>query len=136
MNRWGYKVVDQIIWVKLHNNNIYLSTGYYFMHSFEICLVGYKDDGSARTPQFGSESLRKMQNNVLFGEVRKKSQKPDQLYEIIELMMPGSTKIEIFARNNNLRPGWFSIGNQLGETYEKWLIDFNCNNCSSKILTG
>ena len=34
--------------------------------------------------------------------------------------MPGSKKIEIFARNHNLRPGWFSIGNQLGELYNKW----------------
>jgi len=31
--------------------------------------------------------------------------------------MPGAKKVEIFARNNNLRHGWFSIGNQLGETY-------------------
>lgn len=33
------------------------------------------------------------------------------MYEIIELMMPGAKKVEIFARNNNLRHGWFSIGN-------------------------
>lgn len=41
-NKWGYEIVDQIIWVKLNaaGNNVYLSTGYYFMHSFEICLVG------------------------------------------------------------------------------------------------
>ena len=26
--------------------------------------------------------------------------------------MPGAKKIEIFARNHNLRPGWLSIGNQ------------------------
>jgi len=42
------------------------------------------------------------------------------MYELIELIMPGSKKIEIFGRNNNLRPGWFTVGNQLGETYEKW----------------
>jgi mRNA (2'-O-methyladenosine-N6-)-methyltransferase len=33
------------------------------------------------------------------------------MYEIIELMMPGAKKIEIFARNNNLRHGWFAVGN-------------------------
>ena len=43
-----------------------------------------------------------------------------ELYEIIELIMPGAKKIEIFARNHNLRPGWLSLGNQLGELYEKW----------------
>jgi len=33
------------------------------------------------------------------------------MYDIIELMLPGSNKIELFARNNNLRYGWFSLGN-------------------------
>jgi hypothetical protein len=27
-------------------------------------------------------------------------------------MMPGAKKIELFACNHNIRPGWFSIGNQ------------------------
>lgn len=39
---------------------------------------------------------------------------------MIELMMPGSKKIELFSRNHNLRPGWFSLGNQLGDLFEKW----------------
>ena len=33
--------------------------------------------------------------------------------------MPGAKKIELFARNNNLRSGWFSLGNQLGEVFDK-----------------
>lgn len=53
----------------------------------------------------------KISNNIIFSPVRNKSQKPVELYEIIELMMPGAKKVEIFARNNNLRHGWFSIGN-------------------------
>jgi mRNA (2'-O-methyladenosine-N6-)-methyltransferase len=31
--------------------------------------------------------------------------------------MPTANKIELFARNNNLREGWLSLGNQLGENY-------------------
>lgn len=33
--------------------------------------------------------------------------------------MPGAKKMEIFARNNNLRQGWLSLGNQIGEVFEK-----------------
>lgn len=28
----------------MKDRNVYLSHGYYFMHSFEICLVGYKNE--------------------------------------------------------------------------------------------
>lgn len=128
MSKWGYEVVDQIIWVKLKNSGIYLSHGYYLMHSFEMCLVGYKCPQGEYV-----EYNSKISNNVIFGEVRKKSQKPDELYEIIDLMMPGSKKIELFARNHNLRPGWFSLGNQLGENYEKWYNVVNCNKCEKPL---
>jgi N6-adenosine-specific RNA methylase IME4 len=50
-------------------------------------------------------------NNTMFAEVRKKSQKPEDLYAIIEMMFPGKRLIEVFARNHNLRFGVFSVGN-------------------------
>ncbi|KAM3132446.1 hypothetical protein pb186bvf_015405 [Paramecium bursaria] len=133
VNKWGYEIVDQIVWVKLNaqGNNIYLSTGYYFMHSYEMCLVGYK------CPQGDHvEYHSKVSNNIIFSPVRNKSQKPLELYEIIELMMPGAKRLEIFARNHNLRHGWFSIGNQLGETYQKWHIQINCNSCPTSLQPG
>ncbi|CAD8188350.1 unnamed protein product [Paramecium octaurelia] len=132
-SKWGYEIVDQIIWVKLNpqGNNVYLSTGYYFMHSFEICLVGYKCP-----PGEHVEYHSKISNNIIFSPVRNKSQKPIELYEIIELMMPGSKKVEIFARNHNLRHGWFSIGNQLGETFQKWLVQISCNICGISLQPG
>lgn len=42
MNRWGYQLVDSCIWVKLKDQKVYLTHGYYFMHSYEVCLIGYK----------------------------------------------------------------------------------------------
>jgi mRNA (2'-O-methyladenosine-N6-)-methyltransferase len=47
------------------------------------------------------------------------------------MMVPGAKKIELFARNNNLRPGWVSLGNQLGENYIKggWKNVVNCDKC-------
>ena len=32
-------------------------------------------------------------------------------------MMPGAKKIELFAKNYNLRANWFSLGNQLGDFF-------------------
>ena len=59
-----------------------------------------------------------------------------ELYDIIELMLPGSKKIELFARNHNLRHGWFSLGNQLGGVHEKWINKVNCDVCNLLIICG
>ena len=132
MNKWGYEVVDQIVWVKLKDNKINLTHGYYFMHSFEICLIGFKSESG----QYPLRYLSSISSNVIFSDIRKKSQKPDIIYEIIETMLPGSKKIEVFARNHNLRSGWFSLGNQLGEVYDKWFNLLNCNECGCLIKLG
>jgi hypothetical protein len=58
------------------------------------------------------------------------------MYEIIEKMMPGSKKIELFARNNNLREGWLSVGNQLGENYQQWKNILTCDLCDNLISVG
>ena len=42
MNKWGYEVVDQLTWIKTKNKKIHISHGFYFLHSSEVCLVGYK----------------------------------------------------------------------------------------------
>lgn len=110
--------------MKTKDHKIYLTHGYYFMHSYEICLVGYKHNPNKRVG-----CLPHITSNVLIAEVRKKSQKPDELYELIELMFPSTKKIEVYARNNNLRFGWFSLGNQLGESYDKWLLMLHCDKC-------
>lgn len=57
-------------------------------------------------------------NDIIHSDTRKKSQKPEDIYTAIDLMVPGAKKIEIFARNNNLKKGWFSLGNELGSDFE------------------
>ena len=34
MQSWGYELVEELVWVKLRNEKIYLTHGYYFMHSY------------------------------------------------------------------------------------------------------
>ncbi|KAL6043029.1 N6-adenosine-methyltransferase, variant 2 [Balamuthia mandrillaris] len=134
MQRWGYTYVDRITWVKkTPNNNIAISQGYYLLHSSEICLIGVKcKENGGKNLDF----IPKVSNDVIFAEIREKSRKPDQLYHVIERMAPGCRKIEIFARNHNLRPGWLSLGNQLGEYYD-WGHDLiACDMCGGVIKTG
>lgn len=60
------------------------------MHSYELCLVGYKNnrkDGKSMLLRDG------INHNVVFGEVRKKSQKPEDIYSIIEMVFKGKRKL-------------------------------------------
>lgn len=50
--------------------------------------------------------------------------------------MPTANKIELFARNNNLREGWLSLGNQLGENYNTCKNNVVCLRCKKKIEIG
>ena len=42
LQKWGYDVIDQIVWVKSKKNKLHIGQGFYFLHSSEICLVGLK----------------------------------------------------------------------------------------------
>ncbi|KAK4532764.1 hypothetical protein CCYA_CCYA13G3621 [Cyanidiococcus yangmingshanensis] len=127
LHRWGYEYIDKITWVKKRRGKLHVSHGYHFMHSSEICLIGIKRP---------CEFIGKVSNDVIFAEVREKSRKPDELYHIIEAMLPGTTKIELFARNHNLRKGWLSLGNELGEQFRDWFNEFECDMCGAAILIG
>ena len=35
------------------------------------------------------------------------------MYSLLERLSPGTRKLEIFARQHNVKPGWVSLGNQL-----------------------
>jgi N6-adenosine-specific RNA methylase IME4 len=105
MQKWGYRLVDDIAWVKeTVNRRLAKSHGYYLQHAKESCLVGVKG-----TPRAAAS----IASDVIFAGRRGQSQKPDAIYELIEQLVPNGQYLEIFARRNNLRNGWVSIGNEL-----------------------
>lgn len=116
---WGYKQVDELLWVKTNQLQRIIRTGrtgHWLNHSKEHCLIGMKGDVKLN---------RNLDCDVLVSEVRETSRKPDEIYELIERMSPGTRKIEIFGRKHNIWPGWFTIGNQLPKSkiVEKDIIE-------------
>jgi len=65
-----------------------------------MCLIGLKQGGRV-------EYRSKSSNNVIFGDIQQNDQKPKEIYDIIENMMPGSKKIEFFSKSKINRKGWF-----------------------------
>lgn len=108
---WGYERKEELVWIKTNQLQRLIRTGrtgHWLNHSKEHCLIGYK----------GNPVLnRNLDCDVLVSEVRETSRKPDEIYELIERMIPGGRKLELFARPHNRRKGWVSLGNQLPGVY-------------------
>eukprot|EP00198_Chlamydomonas_reinhardtii_P006042 XP_001695378.1 predicted protein [Chlamydomonas reinhardtii] len=111
-DRWGYRLVDEVVWVKMTvNRRLAKSHGYYLQHAKEVCLVAKR--GNPPVPP-GCEGG--VGSDIIFSERRGQSQKPEEIYHLIEQLVPNGRYLEIFARKNNLRNYWVSIGNEVTGT--------------------
>ncbi|CAG8530013.1 4349_t:CDS:10 [Diversispora eburnea] len=116
---WGYDRADELVWIKTNQLQRLIRTGrtgHWLNHSKEHCLVGIK--GKPEDLNIGLDC------DVLVGEVRETSRKPDEIYGIIDRLASGTRKLEIFGRKHNTRPGWMTLGNQLEDVriYEPELV--------------
>ena len=127
LEKWGYRVINEISWIKVNQLGRTIvtgRTGHWLNHSKEHLLVGIKG-----SPVW----LNKQQYlDLIVSYTRETSRKPDELYGMCErLCGKHARKLEIFGRDHNTRPGWFTIGNQLKDScvweldvktkHEKWL---------------
>jgi len=111
MNRWGFECREEVLWIKTNQLQRIIRTGrtgHWLNHSKEHCLVGVKGNDIRWN--------RGLDCDVIVAEVRETSRKPDEIYNVIERLSPGTEKIEIFGRPHNTRPGWMTLGNQLDGT--------------------
>jgi len=109
--KWGYEFVDEIVWVKVTNSRrLAKSHGFYLQHAKEVCLVARRGEAplGLKDKAVGSD--------IIFAPRRGQSQKPTEIYELIEELVPNGKYLEIFARKNNLRDFWVSVGNEVTGT--------------------
>jgi N6-adenosine-specific RNA methylase IME4 len=99
MAAWGFKYKTNMVWVKSQ-----IGTGSYFRGQHELLLLGVK--GDVHPPE---ESKRLP--SVLFADTQRHSEKPEEVYTIIEHMYPGRRYLELFARKR--REGWVSWGDEI-----------------------
>ncbi|GAA5847166.1 hypothetical protein JCM3766R1_001821, partial [Sporobolomyces carnicolor] len=107
------------------------------------CLVAVRRPDPSRPLRIPSWFNRGLDTHVILAEVRQTSRKPDELYEMIERVVGGGVpaqsstttgtgrphrgrKVELFGRRHNLRDGWWTLGNQLGDDdqiFERDVVD-------------
>jgi len=106
LENFGFSILENMTWVKMSSKRLLArGHGYYLQHAKEECIIATKGDPSV----FRWE---KCVSNLMASK-RCQSQKPASFYDMVEQVAPNSSYLEVFARRNNLRNGWVSIGNQL-----------------------
>jgi N6-adenosine-specific RNA methylase IME4 len=98
LRAWGFEYKSHLVWVKDK-----IGTGYYFRGKHELLLLGIKGSG------LGVPAEADRHPSVLEAPRTEHSRKPVEVYEIIEAMYPGRSKIEMFARGEP-RAGWTAWG--------------------------
>jgi MT-A70 len=74
------RLVDEIVWVKCtQHGKLARSHGYYLQHAKEVCLVGRRG---------GATGCMKSCSDVIVAPRRGQSQKPQEIYDLIEALVP------------------------------------------------
>jgi len=93
----------------------------------EHCLVGLKGDFKRASDSYFIHA--NIDTDIIVDEEPPfgATQKPKEIYEIIERFCLGRKRIELFGGPENIRRGWLTIGNTLPgtkfnlEEYESWI---------------
>lgn len=99
MAAWGFRYVTNFVWVK--DRQTHGKIGFYLFGKHELLLIGVR----------GSLLPEEKLGSVIEAPRREHSQKPEQVYELIEEMYPGLGYLEMFARQR--REGWSVFGNEV-----------------------
>ena len=91
--------------VKLLSETLAFGMGRLFRQTHEICLIGTNNN------KIYKKLANKSQRSVSFGENLKHSSKPEHLQDSLEIMFPGTKKLELFARRK--RNEWICLGNEI-----------------------
>ncbi|KAJ3307974.1 N6-adenosine-methyltransferase subunit mettl14 [Blyttiomyces sp. JEL0837] len=117
--KWGYRRAEDIVWVKTNKSwqgRVQLGKYPVLQRQKEHCLVGIK--GTLRRAVDTHFIHCNVDTDVIVAEEPMRGfGKPEELYTIIQNFCLGRRRLELFATDNNVRPGWLSIGAEISQTH-------------------
>ncbi|XP_061364477.1 N6-adenosine-methyltransferase non-catalytic subunit MTB-like [Gastrolobium bilobum] len=123
LKKWGFRRCEDICWVKTNKSNatpgLRHDSHTLFQHSKEHCLMGIK--GTVRRSTDGHIIHANIDTDVIIAEEPPygSTQKPEDMYRIVEHFALGRRRIELFGEDHNIRAGWLTVGKELSSS------DFN-----------
>lgn len=109
---WGFTIKTEVVWLKktIYGNR-WFGMGRIVRAEHEICLVGTRGRPQVHDHSIRSTFTTDLDVEGLSAPAGRHSQKPEQIYDIIESLYPGGPFVELFARRQ--RPNWTCLGNEV-----------------------
>nr|KYP74770.1 Methyltransferase-like protein 1 [Cajanus cajan] len=120
LKKWGFRRCEDICWVKTNKSNatpgLRHDSHTLFQHSKEHCLMGIK--GTVRRSTDGHIIHANIDTDVIIAEEPPygSTQKPEDMYRIIEHFALGRRRLELFGEDHNIRAGWLTVGKELSSS--------------------
>lgn len=131
LKKWGFRRCEDIVWIKTNkhfNKKNYKDNSTLLQRVKEHCLVGIK--GQVKRGADRHFIHANIDTDVIVSEepVESNTEKPHELYRIIERFCLGRKRLELFGEDHNIRSGWLTLGSSLNtsnfdlERYNNWFI--------------
>ncbi|KAF6245562.1 MT-A70-domain-containing protein [Scenedesmus sp. NREL 46B-D3] len=124
LRKWGYKRCEDICWIKTnqqHKSRKYLiptyqQEGSMLVHTKEHCLMGIR--GNVKRGPDGHLIHSNVDTDVIVSEEPPlgSTEKPEELYSIIERFCAGRRRLELFGEDRNIREGWVTVGRSITQS--------------------
>jgi len=117
LKKWNFRRCEDIVWIKTNKHNfnrrVVNDKDTLIVHTKEHCLVGIK--GAVKRGVDGHFIHANIDTDVIVSEEPPfgSTEKPQELYRIIERFCLGRKRIELFGEDTNIRPGWVTLGKSL-----------------------
>ena len=130
LKKWGFRRTEDITWIKSNRENgrnpDFLPNSV-VTPTVEHCLMGIK--GTVRRNYDGHIIHANVDTDVMVGEEPPygDTEKPKELYAIVEHFCQCRRRLELFGRDNNIRRGWLTLGDELSSSNhnpERWAANF------------
>ena len=153
LRKWGFRRCEDICWIKSNREtgrNCSWLPDSVVASTTEHCLVGIK--GTVRRNYDGDRIHANVDTDVMLSEEPPygATDKPTELYAIIEHFCNGRRRLELFGEDTNIRRGWLTLGQALSSsnhdphewakhfegTFESFSLDDEIPQILSNHLTG
>lgn len=120
LKKWGFRRCEDICWVKTNKSTatpgLRHDSHTLFQHSKEHCLMGIK--GTVRRSTDGHIIHANIDTDVIIAEEPPygSTQKPEDMYRIVEHFALGRRRLELFGEDHNIRAGWLTLGKELSSS--------------------
>ncbi|KAJ3181220.1 hypothetical protein HDU87_001349 [Geranomyces variabilis] len=124
LHKWGFRRCEDICWIKTNRKSEgtrLITPPSVLQQTKEHCLMGIK--GTVRRATDGHFIHCNVDTDVIIAEelTDLSTKKPEELYHLIEGFCMGRRRLELFGNDDNIRPGWVTVG--LGVSTSNWDIE-------------